>query len=118
MDDFLLINPGLQSRFPFRLDYKDFTVDELIAIAKQMVAEREYEMTMSAEWKLRTHLLRKTVDIDWNFSNARYVRNLIEHSIRIQAVRLMGKDHVSIEDLVQLKIGRASCRERVWMQDG
>jgi len=102
MDEFLLLNPGLQSRFPFRLDFKDFTVDELIAIAKQMVAEREYEMTMSAEWKLRTHLLRKTVDIDWNFSNARYVRNLIEHSIRIQAVRLMGKDHVSIEDLVQL----------------
>src|SRR5690625_793849 len=102
MDEFLLLNPGLQSRFPFRLDFKDFTVDELIAIAKQMVAEREYEMTMSAEWKLRAHLLRKTVDIDWNFSNARYVRNLIEHSIRIQAVRLMGKDHVSIEDLVQL----------------
>src|SRR5690625_1089374 len=102
MDEFLLLNPGLQSRFPFRLDFKDFTVDELIAIAKQMVAEREYEMTMSAEWKLRAHLLRKTVDIDWNFSNARYVWNLIEHSIRIQDVRLMGKDHVSIEDLVQL----------------
>src|SRR5690625_2695019 len=102
MDEFLLLHPGLQSRFPFRLDFKDFTVDELMAIAKQMVAEREYELTMSAERKLRAHVLRKTVDQDWNFSNARYVRNLIEHSIRIQAVRLMGKDQVSIEDLIQL----------------
>src|SRR5699024_5633028 len=102
MAKFLLLIPGLQSRFPFRLDFKDYTVDELIAIAKQMIAEREYELTVSAETKLRARVLRKYVDHDKNFSNARYVRNLIEHSIRIQAVRLMGKDQVSIEDLIQL----------------
>ncbi|MEC5422609.1 stage V sporulation protein K [Virgibacillus sp. C22-A2] len=102
MERFLSLNPGLQSRFPFILDFQDYEVDQLMEIAKQMASEREYKLTKEAEIELRAHLTRKTHEIKRNFSNARYVRNVIENAIRMHAVRLLRKNEFSTEDLIQL----------------
>lgn len=102
MERFLTLNPGLKSRFPFILDFQDYEVDQLTEIAKQMVNDREYALTKEAEWKLRTHLYKKKQETQRNFSNARYVRNVIEHSIRLHAVRLLNKESFSVDDLIQL----------------
>src|SRR5699024_10948095 len=89
------LNPGLKSRFPFILDFQNYDVDQLMKIAKQMVVEREYQLTKEAEWKLQTHLVKQTQANIRNFSNARYVRNIVEHAIRLHAVRLVSKDQFS-----------------------
>jgi len=102
MERFLSLNPGLKSRFPFILDFQNYDVDQLMKIAKQMVVEREYQLTKEAEWKLQTHLVKQTQTNIRNFSNARYVRNIVEHAIRLHAVRLVSKDQFSAEDLIQL----------------
>lgn len=102
MDRFLTLNPGLKSRFPFILDFQDYDLDQLVKIAKQMVHEREYELTMEAEWKLKNHLRQKKQSTHRNFSNARHVRNVIEHSIRLHAVRLLGKENFTVDDLIKL----------------
>lgn len=102
MDHFLALNPGLKSRFPFILNFQDYKVDELLEIARRMAAEREYQLTKEAEWKLRTYLYQ-TRQVEYrNFSNARCVRNLIEHAIRLHAVRLMYKKHLTADDLILL----------------
>src|SRR5699024_12415085 len=36
METFLALNPGLESRFPFILNFRDFTIDQLLKIAKQI----------------------------------------------------------------------------------
>ncbi|WP_106498554.1 stage V sporulation protein K [Lentibacillus sp. Marseille-P4043] len=102
MERFLLLNPGLKSRFPFILDFQDYDVDQLMNIAKQMVSLREYQLSQEAEWKLQTQLSKKTREGERNFSNARYVRNVIEHSIRRHAVRVLCKDHYTADDLIRL----------------
>ncbi|MFC4557207.1 stage V sporulation protein K [Virgibacillus kekensis] len=102
MDRFLTLNPGLKSRFPFILDFQDYEVDQLTRIAKQMVSDREYELTREAEWKLRSHLYKKKQETHRNFSNGRYVRNVIEQSIRQHAVRLLNREKFSVDDLVKL----------------
>src|SRR5690625_376412 len=102
MERFLSLNPGLKSRFPFILDFQNYDVDQLMKIAKQMVVEREYQLTKEAEWKLQTHLVKQTQANIRNFSNARYVRNIVEHAIRLHAVRLVSKDQFATEDLIQL----------------
>lgn len=102
MERFLTLNPGLQSRFPFILDFEDYKIDQLMEIAKQMASEREYELTKEAEWELRAHLYKETQETRRNFSNARYVRNVIEHGIRMHAVRLLCKDNYLTEDLIKL----------------
>ncbi|WP_148497723.1 stage V sporulation protein K [Paenibacillus senegalensis] len=92
MDSFLQTNPGLPSRFPIQVEFPDYSVDQLMEIAKMMIAEREYMFHPQAELKLRQYLIReKEMGDEW-FSNARLVRNLIERSTRHQAVRLLEVD--------------------------
>ncbi|MFD1360427.1 stage V sporulation protein K [Lentibacillus salinarum] len=102
MERFLTLNPGLKSRFPFILDFQDYNIDQLTMIAKQMVQDREYELTKEAEWKLRTHLYKQKQQTQSNFANARYIRNIIEQSIRSHAVRLLNKEMFSVDDLIFL----------------
>jgi stage V sporulation protein K len=54
-----------------------------------MAKERDYELQPQAVAKLRQHLAERKRDTLFAFSNARYVRNMIERAIRHQAVRLL-----------------------------
>lgn len=102
MDRFLRLNPGLKSRFPFILDFADYDVNELMDIAKQMAAEREYKLTKEAEWELRNYLYKKIQEKSRNFANARFIRNVIEHSIRMHAMRLLEQERFTADDLVYI----------------
>lgn len=102
MEQFLALNPGLKSRFPFILDFEDFSVEQLIKIANQMAASREYELSTEAEDKLRHHLIKKSQTNNHTFANGRYIRNVIEGSIRKQAMRLIGKDPITTNELIRL----------------
>nr|WP_227994824.1 stage V sporulation protein K [Oceanobacillus sp. CFH 90083] len=102
MERFLSMNPGLESRFPFILDFDDYSVNELLNIGNRMLGERQYQLSKPAEWKLRNHLARKLREEPFNFSNARYVRNVIEKAIRMQAIRLLTSDQIASKDLIVL----------------
>jgi stage V sporulation protein K len=103
MEIFLRSNPGLPSRFPIHLSFPDFHMEQLLKIAEYMVKEREYRFSMTAKEKLRIHLQREMQRVDQHFGNARYVRNLIEQSIRAQAVRLLQVRLTSRDDLMLLR---------------
>lgn len=91
MDFFLSTNPGLPSRFPIQMDFPDYSIDQLIQIAEGMAKERDYILMPQAILKLKQHLLREKCESEQVFSNARYVRNVIERSVRQQAVRLLNQ---------------------------
>lgn len=89
IEAFMLTNPGLPSRFPVHMTFPDYSVDQLIQIAEGMAKEREYTLLPQSLFKLRELLVQEKADSLYAFSNARYVRNVIERSIRNQAVRLL-----------------------------
>ncbi|MFB5675679.1 AAA family ATPase [Paenibacillus terreus] len=91
MDFFLSTNPGLPSRFPLQLEFPDYTIDQLIQISELMAKERDYILMPQTIFKLKQHLITAKEESLHNFSNARYVRNVIERSIRHQAVRLLNQ---------------------------
>ncbi|MCP1308418.1 AAA family ATPase [Paenibacillus tyrfis] len=102
IEDFLKTNPGLPSRFPIQVNFPDYTIDQLIEIAKQMAAEREYVILPEAINKIKNHLMHEKL-LNLNFSNARHIRNLIEKAIRFQAVRLVRRARkLTKQDLVNL----------------
>ncbi|MCH1623696.1 stage V sporulation protein K [Fredinandcohnia quinoae] len=104
MDHFLSLNPGLYSRFPLVVDFPDYTVDQLMEISQKMMTEREYSFSPDAERKLRDHLLSAKIDAKpGTFSNGRYVRNIIEKSIRSQAMRLLIDDTFARQELVLIR---------------
>ncbi|MFD2212759.1 stage V sporulation protein K [Metabacillus endolithicus] len=104
MENFLSLNPGLLSRFPLVVDFPDYSVDDLMDISELMMTEREYRFHQDAEIKLKEHLMAvKTETHPSKFSNGRYVRNIIEKSIRSQAMRLLLTDRYNREDLLTIK---------------
>ncbi|WP_025844323.1 AAA family ATPase [Paenibacillus ehimensis] len=102
IEEFLKTNPGLPSRFPIQVNFPDYTIDQLIEIAKQMAAEREYVILPEAIHKIKNHLTQEKL-LNLNFSNARHIRNLIEKAIRFQAVRLVRRARkLTKQDLINL----------------
>lgn len=102
MDQFLMLNPGLRSRFPFIIDFPDYSVTELLEISKKMFDDREYLISEEAIGLLENHLNEVKFTKLYTFSNGRYIRNLVEKSIRKQAVRLLSKNTFSRESLLTI----------------
>lgn len=104
MDQFLALNPGLESRFPIIIEFPDYSVDQLMEIGKMMMKDKEYVFSDDAERKLRDHLLfARSSFIKNRFSNGRYVRNIIEKSIRTQAMRLLVNNQFDHHELLTIR---------------
>ncbi|MGO4887667.1 stage V sporulation protein K [Anaerobacillus sp. MEB173] len=102
MDYFMSLNPGLPSRFPLTLEFPDYSIDELLEIGRRMASEREYIIAKDGEWQIRDYLKKVIETKDDTFSNARFMRNIIEKAIRSQAVRLLYDGNYSRKDLMML----------------
>ncbi|AEE96583.1 AAA family ATPase [Mahella australiensis] len=103
MDYFIRMNPGLRSRFPIQMEFKDYTLDELVQIAELMFAKRQYSLSLDGRNKLYLLLAKKRSNDDQRLGNARLVRNLVENAIRKQAVRLHKQSRISKNDLIIIR---------------
>ena len=105
MEYFIESNPGLRSRFPIHITFPDYTVQELMDIAKLMSDQRQYKLTDEAKDQLRTFIRERAVQHN-NSGNARMVRNLIERAMRLQAVRLVNSqsNNISREELMTITL--------------
>lgn len=108
MDVFLRSNPGIRSRFPIQLEFPDYSTIELLSIAENMVKQRQYEFNSEAKLTLRNFLLQQERNGHPHRGNARLIRNIIEKSIRRQAVRLIETDLLPKFDRDQLMVLEAS----------
>lgn len=79
MQAFLNSNSGIVSRIGYTLDFKDYTVDELITIFKSMIKKAGFEINEKAIEKAKEIILEYK-DTE-NFGNARFVRNLYEKAV-------------------------------------
>ena len=84
------LNPGLDSRFPLRLHFDDFTSDELTEMARHLLAERNFELSEAADVRLAKLIEKAVLHKDEHFGNGRWVHNLVEHGIlKCMAKRVM-----------------------------
>ena len=80
MKQLIELNPGLESRFPNRFEFKDFSFDELLTISRLRLQEYGYHFTRSAMVKYRQLLADAYSSRDpQTWGNARFVANLLEH---------------------------------------
>lgn len=88
MEKLLESNPGLQSRFPNKFEFADFTIDELLEITRLRIKEYEYEFTPEAWDKYRLLLARAYAQRDPNtWGNARFIANQLERIYIQHAMR-------------------------------
>lgn len=102
MENFLLTNPGLHSRFPIHIEFPDYSRQELLHIADQMCVSRQYQLADEAKLVLLKMLQPPPANPE-SFGNARTVRNIIEKAIRRQAVRLIDKLYTTREELILIQ---------------
>jgi probable Rubsico expression protein CbbX len=86
MDKFYESNPGLSSRIANHIDFPDYTVEELLKIAKIMLDEQQYQLTPQAEVALGEYI-RKRKERPL-FANARSVKNALDRARMRQANRI------------------------------
>lgn len=112
MDKFYESNPGLSSRIANHIDFPDYTINELLKIAKIMLDDQQYQLTSQAEIALGKYIeKRKEKPL---FANARSVKNALDRARMRQANRIFDsrgqvltkKELVNIEaeDILQSSI--------------
>lgn len=87
MDTFFQSNPGMGSRVAHHIDFPDYGLDELLAIAPLMLEAQGYRFAPDAQGLFTEYLRRRMAQP--RFANARSVRNALERARLRQADRLM-----------------------------
>ena len=100
MERFLLQNPGLRSRFPNIIEFPDYDLPALMDIAKKFYHDNGFKLTVHAEEKLAQIFIEASQQYD--FGNGRYVRNVFERSLNLQAKRLSQQQYLSEKDLIEI----------------
>mgnify|MGYP006285049501 FL=1 len=91
MDVFYQSNPGLSSRVANHIDFPDYTAEELLAIARLILAEENYRFSDEALAAFADYIQRR-MQLPF-FANARSIRNAIDRARMRQANRLFNRMH-------------------------
>lgn len=89
MDLFINSNPGLSSRFSKIIDFPNYSIDELWQILQFFANDNNYEIDDDVKDFLLPCFVREIKNHGESFANARYVRNIFERVLQVQATRLM-----------------------------
>jgi len=98
MEEFLAMNPGLLSRVPYQVAFKDYSVEELIGISKVLAEEKGYSIADSAIPKLAD--IFDTERKKANFGNGRFARNMVEAAIRKKALNIGVMEAGSLDSFI------------------
>lgn len=119
MEKLLESNPGLQSRFPNKFEFADFTIDELLEITRRRVKEYEYDFTPEAWDKYKSLLTKAYCQRDpKTWGNARFIANQLEriyirHAMRCVENRPADKRQLRLlipEDILPIEVPKEKRR--------
>ena len=88
MEKFFLRNPGLRSRVPFRVNFEDYNVEEMLDICKLEAFKKGFLTDDMADKKIM-EICEKSIE-NKNNGNGRFCRNLIETGVLNFAFRNYG----------------------------
>lgn len=88
MNDFLSMNPGLNSRFDKKMHFEDYTPDEMMQIAETILKKDDLQLTPDAKLHLNTYFTDLYKHRDKFFGNARTVRQTIGEATKNQNLRM------------------------------
>ncbi len=101
MEVFFQCNPGFHSRIAHHVDFPDYSLEELMAIAELMLRQQQYRFDDESRRAFGDYLERRIRQP--HFANARSVRNALDRIRLRQAQRLVGQGgQVSREELSRI----------------
>ncbi|MED0677103.1 AAA family ATPase [Aneurinibacillus thermoaerophilus] len=102
IEQLLDTNPGLRSRFKKYFHFPDYSLQELLEVARTYAAEQGYQLSLEAINRLRRYFEQRSGE---RSGNARLARDVIEEAMQRQARRLMDTGHTAFtrEELMRLE---------------
>ena len=88
MESFFARNPGLRSRVPFSVTFKDYSADELMQIVELEAKNRGFSINQKAKDTVLS--ICESAAGKSDYGNGRFCRNLVENAILGYASRLYG----------------------------
>ncbi|RWF03277.1 MAG: CbbX protein [Mesorhizobium sp.] len=112
MDRFFESNPGFRSRIAHHIDFPDYSDDELLRIAEQMLEKQNYLFDTKAIGAMVDYIARRRAQP--HFANARSIRNALDRARLRQANRLFESANgpldakalstISVEDITASRV--------------
>ena len=97
METFLTANSGLASRFPNRIEFPDYTADELLDITNVLARGKGYRLAESCTGPLRGYYERWQAEDARTAGNGRLARNTLEKAIFHQSRRLVAEPAAELD---------------------
>lgn len=85
--EFLKLDEGLRSRITRQVEFMDYSTDELIEIAANMLLDNGYTLREGAKTAIKTYIEETKALQEETFGNARAMRNLTDAIISVISLR-------------------------------
>ena len=97
METFLTANSGLASRFPNKIEFPDYTADELLDITTVLAKGKGYRLAESCMFPLLGYYKRRQALDSHTAGNGRLARNTLEKAIFNQSRRLVAEPAAELD---------------------
>ena len=97
METFLTANSGLASRFPNKIEFPDYTADELLDITTVLAKGKGYRLAESCTFPLLGYYKRRQALDNRTAGNGRLARNTLEKAIFNQSRRLVAEPAAELD---------------------
>lgn len=102
MKDLLNLNPGIDSRIKFTIEFSDYNPEELMEIFEGLCKKESYELLEEAKERLKSKFKEEYENKDKNFGNGRLVRKYFETIKMKQADRVIREDIRDKEEILKI----------------
>lgn len=103
MDELLNLNPGLESRIKFNVEFEDYNKDELLEIFLRLCLSENYSISKKAYNELSKMFDKVLLNKDKNFGNGRFVRKIFEDVKMRQANRVIRENIEDKKEILRIK---------------
>ena len=97
METFLTANSGLASRFPNKIEFPDYTADELLDITAVLAKGKGYRLAEGCTFPLLGYYKRRQALDSRTAGNGRLARNTLEKAIFNQSRRLVAEPAAELD---------------------
>ena len=97
MEMFLTANSGLASRFPNKIEFPDYTADELLDITNVLAKGKGYRLAEGCTFPLLGYYKRRQALDSRTAGNGRLARNTLEKAIFHQSRRLVAEPDAELD---------------------
>ncbi|EHI99794.1 AAA ATPase central domain protein [Clostridium sp. DL-VIII] len=104
MEDLVNLNPGMESRVKFAVEFSDYNPDELMKIFEGLCEKESYILSNEAKENLKGIFQEEYSNKDKNFGNGRLVRKYYEKIKMKQADRIIKDDIRDREGLLTISV--------------